>query len=92
MASSKGTNVSTPGTYPALAVPSVARRVQYVNLEPAVHQVIWHAKETVRMLSRFIAFLFAHTQVVLQAAQVPKEIAVRALGAAQLVRWARALY
>ena len=62
-------DVSTLGTNFAPTVSSVARRVQYVDLEHAVQQAIWHVQETVRVATCLFAFLFR--PYVLQAAQMP---------------------
>ena len=70
MASSKGNNVSSLGTYFAPAVSSVALRVHYVDLESAVHQAIWYVQESVRCLSRFSAFLVRSHTSLLQVAQM----------------------
>ena len=42
-------------------------------------------RKLLESLSRPLAFLFSHAQTVLQAVQIPKESAARALGVAQLV-------
>ena len=58
MGSSKGKHVPTPGTYLAPTVSSVARRVQYVELECAVQQESCHVQEVVRIATRSFTFLF----------------------------------
>ena len=54
--------MSTPVTYLAPTAPSVAQRMQYVVLGPAVQKEIWFAQESVRIATHFFAFLFrSHT-------------------------------